>query len=1097
MRQLLLLAAFCAAVFSNAQTTIYTQDFEQENVGYTASATEGSGFTDVFNRSNPNIGGNSSFMWSVEDTNVTPASLTLDNIDVTGFSSFTFSLDLLAHHYQDWDSTDEMIITYSLDGGAAQNLLAVQHVVGSGDASNGPAGLDTDFDGDGECGPTTLLPAITTGTQHGCTVSSNQFANFSSALITLNNNSSLSIVINFLNLTSTDEGIYLDNIEVVANSGTVNPAPVITNITATPTMPSSTDAVVISADITDTDGIASATLNWGTASGSLTNSLPINPTTGDTFEATIPAQVDGTQVFFNIVAVDSNPAPETTTTLEQSYTVMDPQPQGFAIPAVDTRYVIDFNNPVPNVNNASFDGSGLAQLPVNGQLDSNSFSFEGFSDGDAAFNMDYTTGDFARGTSTGGVSSAGIYAFDFGSGNTGLGIQPTGGEFTPGTIFFKVRNETGSTVTSLNVAYDAYFFNNETRTNNLQLGHGIDEMNISYLPATDVESGVGEDATPEWQRNLVTAQITGLSIANGDTYLIAWNTNDGGGGSSDELALDNIQIVANAATESPRLLGNVNSITTADGDVILNSRVEVAEFVNLSGGTITTNDNLVFTSIDGTSAVLNQVTSGTITGNVEVEQFYPAQRAFRFVSVPVDMTNTVFQDWQNGGTNTPGIGTHITGGTMGDGFDQSTTNNPSVFAFENAASQVWTGISSANGFATNGTSLSAGTPTRILIRGDRSVSLTTAGAPATDTKLVTTGTVQIGPDTQTFDTNLSDGEFVFVGNPYPSKVDAASVLTAPTTQDINPQFMYVWNPQAGTRGAYRTYDFTVSTSTPVDPAVDGDIQPGQAVFFTILDDGTAPFAPEITFDETDKVGGSMTTATYSTPVVDGNFNLNLFNVANAAMALDGVSIKFSATGNDAVDANDLKKLNNLDENIAISAGNESLIIGSFSMPQDGTVIPLQSYGFASGDYRFAMNYSNISSLNAYLKDNFTGINHPIANGGMTDVNLNFDNSNNLSMATDRFELIFSNTTLGLNDSAFAKALSLYPNPVTDGVVTVSGITTNSVTSVRLTNLLGQVVQEPNYRFIENGKISVSLDPEISAGIYLLSIDNQSLRISVK
>jgi len=198
--------------------------------------------------------------------------------------------------------------------------------------------------------------------------------------------------------------------------------------------------------------------------------------------------------------------------------------------------------------------------------------------------------------------------------------------------------------------------------------------------------------------------------------------------------------------------------------------------------------------------------------------------------------------------------------------------------------------------------------------------------------------------------------------------------------------MYVWNPQAGTRGAYRTYDFTVSTSTPVDPAVDGDIQPGQAVFFTILDDGTAPFAPEITFDETDKVGGSMTTATYSTPVVDGNFNLNLFNVANAAMALDGVSIKFSATGNDAVDANDLKKLNNLDENIAISAGNESLIIGSFSMPQDGTVIPLQSYGFASGDYRFAMNYSNISSLNAYLKDNFTGINHPIANGGMTDVN---------------------------------------------------------------------------------------------------------------
>ena len=44
-------------------TTLLNVDFETEGSGYTASATEGTGDTDVFNRSNPDVGGNSSFLW--------------------------------------------------------------------------------------------------------------------------------------------------------------------------------------------------------------------------------------------------------------------------------------------------------------------------------------------------------------------------------------------------------------------------------------------------------------------------------------------------------------------------------------------------------------------------------------------------------------------------------------------------------------------------------------------------------------------------------------------------------------------------------------------------------------------------------------------------------------------------------------------------------------------------------------------------------------------------------------------------------------------------------------------------------------------------
>lgn len=208
----------------SGQTVIYTQDFETLNSGYTASTTSGTGDTDVFNRSNPNIGGNLTFIWAVEDTNSTPATLNLDQIDVSGYSDFTFSIDLLARHYNDWDDNDEMNITYMIDGGPKQNLLSVQ-ATESPTGSNEPAALDLDFDGTGDCG--SAIASITVGTANDgpCDISiSGQnipmtFTTYSSPTISLNSNSTLDIEIEFLNLTSTDEGIYLDNIKV---SGTVS-----------------------------------------------------------------------------------------------------------------------------------------------------------------------------------------------------------------------------------------------------------------------------------------------------------------------------------------------------------------------------------------------------------------------------------------------------------------------------------------------------------------------------------------------------------------------------------------------------------------------------------------------------------------------------------------------------------------------------------------------------------------------------------------------------------------------------------------------------------------------------------------------------------
>ena len=100
--------------FSQTTTTI---DFETAGDGYTPSQTEGSGWTDIFNRTNYNMSivtNENGYYWACEDLSITNPYIDLDQINISGTSSFDFSIDFVAHHYDDWDASDELLITYSL-----------------------------------------------------------------------------------------------------------------------------------------------------------------------------------------------------------------------------------------------------------------------------------------------------------------------------------------------------------------------------------------------------------------------------------------------------------------------------------------------------------------------------------------------------------------------------------------------------------------------------------------------------------------------------------------------------------------------------------------------------------------------------------------------------------------------------------------------------------------------------------------------------------------------------------------------------------------------------------------------------------------------
>lgn len=192
-----------------------------------------------------------------------------------------------------------------------------------------------------------------------------------------------------------------------------------------------------------------------------------------------------------------------------------------------------------------FTGTGFTPSPAAGQLDSDTWSVTGLSDGDLDFGDTGTSGDFARGSSSGGVTSGGVYAFDVGGGNVALGVQPAGSDFTPGEFILRISNLTGETVTGLGVSYDIFTFNNEGRSNSFNFSYSTNGVDYTLVPALDYTSPEAADSPAAWRSTARTTNITGLSVADSGQIYLKWTGDDvAGSGSRDEFALDNIVVTA-------------------------------------------------------------------------------------------------------------------------------------------------------------------------------------------------------------------------------------------------------------------------------------------------------------------------------------------------------------------------------------------------------------------------------------------------------------------------------------------------------------------------------------------------------------------------
>jgi uncharacterized repeat protein (TIGR02543 family) len=181
-------------------------------------------------------------------------------------------------------------------------------------------------------------------------------------------------------------------------------------------------------------------------------------------------------------------------------------------------------------------------------------------------------------TGTGAVTSASAGgAINWANGITGtsaeraIGFLSSGSYSSPRSIIFAFTNNTGSTITSLDVSWNYEKYRSGSRAFAWTFFHG--STSTASTAATSGDQSYIADAANTTIYNPAQSvsksfTLSGLSISNGTTYYLRWTyTGSGGSTNSQGLAIDDFSLIANSTTNySLSYNGNGNTSGAAPVD---------------------------------------------------------------------------------------------------------------------------------------------------------------------------------------------------------------------------------------------------------------------------------------------------------------------------------------------------------------------------------------------------------------------------------------------------------------------------------------------------------------------------------------------------
>ncbi|MDB5202314.1 MAG: type sorting protein [Ferruginibacter sp.] len=500
--------------------------------------------------------------------------------------------------------------------------------------------------------------------------------------------------------------------------------------------------------------------------------------------------------------------------------------------------------------------------------------------------------------------------------------------------------------------------------------------------------------------------INNAALKNSGTFTAAQSTVRFSGNSDTTISF----ISGSSKTTFYNLITNNSTFGLA-----MKSNVDVLDSLHILAGHLYTANNLTLKSSATRTAILANVPVNgagvplsNVVGNIMVERFVPARRAWRLLSAPMQTAGspTISQAWQEGLTTAssnanlyPGFGTHITGGTLANGFDQNAANNPSIKIYNNSTDAV-VGVSSTNLPVTNYNGYF------LFVRGDRSINLAQGTAsPATVSTLRMRGKLNTGNTVVA----VNPTKYTVVGNPYPAPIDFHALTRSNVADKV-----YIWDPKlAGAYGVggYVTliwnnglgaYDATSSVS-PVSRYI-----PSGEAFLVVSADNTNPGT--ITFKEADKNNGGSDGWFGREMIADQRVRINLqqMNTDSSLSLLDGILATYDRGNNNAIDVDDAIKMNNIGENISIMRDGQRMSIERRNFIGKTDTIRLNTYQLKQQQYFLDLQLSNLSSAGiAVLKDKYAAVNNnrllDMSNSNLVAFSVNADPA---SYAIDRFSIVF-------------------------------------------------------------------------------------------
>lgn len=582
---------------------------------------------------------------------------------------------------------------------------------------------------------------------------------------------------------------------------------------------------------------------------------------------------------------------------------------------------------------------------------------------------------------------------------------------------------------------------------------------------------------------------------NSSPFRIIIETTDEGG---DFTAFDDFQVrfngfIFNDLVWQPR---NPQGVSTTDDDwwiknqtasinqssdansvqIEENAKLEIGNILNVNGD-ITGQGNLYFIHDEYRLGQLDEVqATSQIEVNTTIERWLPAgtqeRRAFRMISSAVTSNTSIFENWQENGDTPSGFGTHITGSTTGaNGFDETLTGNPSLFIFNHSQANQSNGASWEAINNTDTETIEAGKAYRLFVRGDRNIDLTNANPKPTNTRVRTTGNLHYGDYSPVL--AQGDGDFSFVGNPYPSIVNINSLLLS---GDINLNHYYLWDPSKNERGAFVTVELPSGNSIQASEA-NQYIMPGQGFF--IRNSLSVSTPPSITFTESAKKPNETATEVFSLSE-NPQLTIKLFkDLDQTSEEIDALKFEFNEAFSVELSNADADKLPNSDENFASIKANSLLSIQKTKLQLgEDKVHPLFINNKNQNNYKLVFENSNFEqNIKTYLIDHYLEETYDVSS--VTEHHFEVDASIAESINPMRFSIYFDSESFD-TESFEKQTINVYPNPVDELLNLRLPFEENEI-SVFIYDTLGKQVLQ---KVLNNSQINVS---ELNTGIYMLLV----------